>query len=278
MIMKQTDYAKYLTGFLADYLPGERGCSPNTVKSYRDTMLLLLVYMKSEHNKPAEKIDFRDITQERILGFLEWLEKTRACSVSTRNTRLAAIHSFFRYLQYKVPEQLAEWQRILSIQIKKAPHAAVTFLTAEGVKLLLQQPDMNTRRGRRDLALVSLLFESGARVQEIIDMTPSRVTFGNPALLRLTGKGNKSRLVPISEQSVSLLRSYMQENELLEPYANEYPLFGINKRRKFTRMGISSIIKKYADKARRIAPSLVPDRITPHSMRQYVEFYNMGSK
>jgi len=266
--MKQTNFAKRLTEFLTAYLPCERGYSENTIKSYRDTMLLLLIYMKSVHGKTADRLEFNDITQERILGFLEWLEKERVCSASTRNARLAAIHSFFKYLQYKVPEQLAQWQRILSIKIKKAPRPTCSHLTAEGLNLLFQQPDTNTEKGRRDLVLISLLFESGMRIQELIDMTPARVTFGNPTLLSVTGKGNKSRFVPISEQVTSLLRTYMTENNLIEPYANQYPLFGSNRRCKFTRMGITSILKKYTDKARKINPTLIPDKITPHSMRR----------
>lgn len=265
--MKQTNFAKWLTGFLAEYLPGERGCSINTIKAYRDTMLLFLIYMKSKHNKSADKLDFKDITQDKIVSFLEWLEQERACSISSRNARLAAIHSFFRYLQYKVPEQLAEWQRILQIRNKKISHPTITYLTSEGLKLFFQQPKTDTKKGRRDHALIYLLFESGARVQELIDMTSSRVTFGNPSLLRITGKGNKSRIVPISDQAADLLHSYMTENNLLEPYAKEYPLFGSKTRCKFTRMGIASIVKKYANKARKINPSLIPINLTPHSMR-----------
>ena len=266
--MKQTNFAKRLTEFLTQYLPGERGYSTNTIKSYRDAMLLLLVYMKSIHKKNADKIDFNDITQERIIGFLQWLEQERTCSIPTRNARLAAIHSFFKFLQYKVPEQLGEWQRILSIKTKKTPSIKQTYLTAEGLNLLFQQPDVGTEKGRRDLVLLSVLYESAARVQELIDLTPSSITFSNPALLMVTGKGNKSRMVPISEQVSSLLCAYMTEHNLLEPFANEYPLFGSSRKQKFTRMGITSILKKYADKARKINPALIPDRITPHSMRR----------
>ncbi len=128
MIMKQTSFAYRLTGFLTEYLPGERGSSPNTIKSYRDTMLLFLVFMKLKYNKPADRIDFKDITQERVVAFLGWLETDRSCSIATRNVRLAAIHSFFKYLQYKVPEQLGEWQRILSIKTKRSPRPIVTTL------------------------------------------------------------------------------------------------------------------------------------------------------
>jgi len=266
--MKQTNFAKRLTEFLTSYLSGERGFSENTVHSYRDTMLLFLIYMSKVHKKAADRIEINDITQERILGFLQWLEQDRECSISTRNQRLAAIHSFFKYLQYKVPEQLAEWQRILSISTKKTPDSENTYLTAEGLNLLFQQPDTGTKKGRRDLVLLSLLYESATRVQELIDLTPSRVTFGNPALLRVTGKGEKSRMVPVSEQVASLLRAYMTENNLLKPFANEYPLFGSRRKQKFTRMGITSILKKYVDRARKINPSLIPDKITPHSMRR----------
>jgi len=267
-MMKQTNFAKRLTDFLTSYLSGERGYSDNTIKSYRDTMLLFLIYMKSIHAVMADKIDFIDITQERITGFLQWLEQERDCNISSRNARLAAIHSFFKYLQYKVPEQLAEWQRILSVKTKRTPGVINPYLTADGLNLLFQQPDTATEKGRRDLALISLLYESATRVQELIDLTPSCVTFSNPALLRVMGKGRKVRLVPVSEQVASLLRSYMEENSLLKPFTNEYPLFGSNRRQKFTRMGITSILKKYAGMARKINPSLIPEKITPHTMRR----------
>jgi len=231
-------------------------------------MRLFLIYMKLMHQKEADRIDFKDITQERIIAFLQWLEQERACDISTRNARLAALHSFFKFLQYKVPEQLAEWQRILSIKTKKTSCPETTYLTAEGLNLLFQLPDTGTEKGRRDLVLLSLLYESAARVQELIDLTPSRITLGNPTLLRVTGKGNKSRSVPISEQVTSLLRAYMTENNLLATFANEYPLFGSNRKQKFTRMGISSILKKYANKARKINPTLIPDKLTPHSLRK----------
>jgi len=231
-------------------------------------MLLFLIYMKSIHQITADRIDFNDITQERIVGFLQWIEQERECNISSRNVRLAAIHSFFKYLQYKVPEQLAEWQRILSIKIKKSPRPTQSYLTVDGLNLLFKQPDTQTLKGRRDLALLSLLYESGTRVQELIDLTPSRVTFSKPSLLRVTGKGNKSRQVPVSEQVASILRAYMEENNLLEPFANEYPLFGSNRRQKFTRMGITSILKKYTDRARTINPSLIPEIVTPHTMRR----------
>jgi len=265
--MKQNGFAQYLTYFMVKYLLGERGCSPNTISAYRDSIMLFLIFMREIYSVGADNIDFKDITQERIIAFLEWLENTRKCSVTTRNARLAALHSFFRFLLYKCPDHMSEWHRILSIKIKKAPRAAVVYLNPEGIKLLLQQPDISTPKGRRDLALLSLMYECAGRVQEIADLVPARVNFGKPTLLRITGKGNKTRLVPISEQGTQLLKAYMKDYRLLNGEANEYPLFDNGRRDKLTRMGITAIIKKYAELARKKNPSLIPLHISPHSMR-----------
>ncbi|WP_354335869.1 site-specific integrase, partial [Pedobacter sp. CG_S7] len=126
---------------MVKYLSGERGCSVNTISAYRDSVSLFLVFMRDNFNIGADHVDFKDITQDRIVAFLEWLEITRKCGIATRNARLAALHSFFRFLLYKCPEHMNEWQRILAIRIKKVPRAAVVFLSTEGMKLLLAQPD-----------------------------------------------------------------------------------------------------------------------------------------
>lgn len=267
--MKPTDFAKYLTDFMTKYLKEERGCSSNTVIAYRDAIVLLLSFFKDQVSIPAEKLTLKDITMERILSYLEWLEKQRHCSPSTRNARLAAIHAFFRFLQYRAPEQMEEWQRIIAIKIKKAPKPQVVYLTQEGIKLLLSQPDPGTKKGLRDLVMLSVMIESGARVQEIADLTPSRVHFGDPTILCITGKGNKTRMVPFSKQASVLLQKYMESYHLLEPHANEYPLFGNGRHGKLSRMGITAIVKKYADSARNKDMKHIPTGISPHSLRHY---------
>ncbi|WP_297338563.1 tyrosine-type recombinase/integrase [Algoriphagus sp.] len=265
--MKQTAFSKYLTQFMVNYLVGERGYSRNTISAYRDTVILLLLYMRKVHGIGAEHIDFKDITRDRVVGFLDWLETDRGCSVSTRNARLAALHSFFRFLTYKYPDNIGEWQGILSIKVKKAPAPVIVYLTAEGIKLLLSQPDTSKKKGRRDQVLMSLMFECASRVQEIADLVPSRINFGKPMLLRLDGKGNKSRLVPLCEQIGMLLKQYMQENGLLLDRATDYPLFGNGRGDKLTRMAITAIIKKYSKMARSTDPSLIPNGVSPHSLR-----------
>lgn len=265
--MKQTSFAKYLTQFMVSYLVDERGYSRNTVSAYRDSIILLLTYMRDAHRINADRIEFKDITRERIISFLGWLQAERHCSISTRNARLAALHSFFRFLTYKYPDHLKEWQSILSLKIKKCDTPEVIYLTADGVKLLLAQPDTSKRKGRRDQVLISLMFECAGRVQEIADLVPSRINFGKPALLTIKGKGNKTRLVPLSEPMTAILKRYMQENGLLRDQATDYPLFSNGRGDKLTRMGITAIIRKYSMTARLLDPSLIPAGISPHSLR-----------
>jgi len=265
--MSQTHFAKYLSYFMVKYLSGERGCATNTINAYRDSIALFLNFMREKYDIGADHIDLKDITQDRVVAFLEWLEISRKCSASTRNARLAALHSFFRFLLYKCPDHLDEWQRILAIKIKKSPKATVVYLTSEGMKLLLEQPNTSTRKGRRDLTLLSVMYECAGRVQEIADLCPSRINFAKPTLLRITGKGNKTRLVPLSDQGTRSLKIYMEENRLFEAKATEYPLFDNGRGEKLTRMAITAIVKKYAASARKINPACVPLKISPHPLR-----------
>jgi site-specific recombinase XerD len=267
MKLKPTDFAKALTDFLSKYLPSERGMSQNTIASYTTTFVLLITYMEKQKGINVEKLELKHFTRESIVEFLEWLQKTRTSSDSTRNVRLAAIHSFFKYLQYIMPGQLKQWQEILSIKVKNVRKESVNYLPLEGVKLLLQGPDQTTRKGIRDLAMLALMYDTGARVQEIIDLTPSSLRFASPCTIKLAGKGKKSRIVPLMDQEVRHLKYYMERNSLDEPYANLYPLFFNSRKEKLTRAGISHILQHYADLARTKNASLIPEKISPHLLR-----------
>ena len=265
--MQPTDFSKSLTHFLTGYLPAERGASKNTIVSYRDTFILFLAFLKERKDISAERLTLHQITKEIVVEFLSWLESERRCCAATRNVRLASLHSFFRYLQYQKPENMAEWQRILSIPFKRTEKPSVNYLSLEGIRLLLEGPDQSTRNGRRDLALLSLIYDSGARVQEIIDLTPSMVRLDPPCTVKLIGKGNKARIVPLLEEQVKFLRSYMTENKLLEPYANSYPLFSNSRKEKLTRAGANYILSKYANRVRAKEPSLIPEKLSCHCIR-----------
>lgn len=265
--MKPTDFSKSLTDFLSKYLPGERGMSVNTINSYKITFILLIGFVESQKKISINRLSLKDITKECIVEFLEWLQQERKCSDSTRNVRLAAIHSFVSFLQYEVPENINEWQRILSIKVKKAKKRTMNFLTIEGIKLLLAQPDLSTKKGRRDLAMLALMYDSAARVQEVIDLTASSVRLTKPYTIKLVGKGNKARIVPLMDQQVEHLKYYMEKNHLLETYANLYPLFYNSRREKLTRAGVHHILQNYASAARKKDQKLIPEKISPHSLR-----------
>ncbi len=222
---RPTDFSKDLTAFLTGYLPGERGARPHTIASYRDTFILFLVFAKERKDMDTERLTLAQIRKDLVVEVLGWMEIARHSSAGTRNVRLAALHSFVRYLQYQHPKRLAEWQRILSILVKRTEKSVISYLSVEGIRLLLEGPDPSTRNGRRDLALLSLMYDSGARVQEMIDLTPSMVRLDPPGTVKLIGKGQKARTVPLLEPQVKFLRMYMMEHHLLETYANRYPLF-----------------------------------------------------
>lgn len=265
--MKPTDFAYYLTDYLSKYLPGSAGTSRNTIHSYRDTFSLLLRFCFDEKSIPVETITLATLQRTLIDDFLAWLETNRGCSVSTRNQRLAGIHAFFRYVQLEEPAHLFLCQQILAIPMKRSERKTFHHLSLEAMKIILQQPDTNRIEGRRDLVLLSLMYDTGARVQEIADLTVADVRLEDPATVKLTGKGNKSRLVPLMTPTSNLLNQYMSEHKLRSDVSRPHPLFYNRSLTKLTRAGIAYILKKYVDEARSRAPELIPDVVSPHSLR-----------
>jgi integrase/recombinase XerD len=262
-----TDFSKFLSDFISKYLIAERGLSRNTIAAYRDTFLLLLKFLRDAKKERIERITLAKITRETISDFLNWLQLKRKSSVSTRNMRLAAIHSFFRYLQLVSLEHMHESQRILSIKFKKCQAERFQYLTIEGIKLLLKQPDLTTKKGRRDLSLLSLMYSLGARVQEMIDLTPAMLQLGKPPIAIISGKGRKKRTVPLQNDQVDLLKKYLKENCFDQPHVDDQPLFQNYRKEKFTRAGINFILQKYSDTARKENPALIPEKISCHCLR-----------
>ena len=264
--MKPTDFAKALSHYLADYLPGQRNVSANTIKSYRDTFKLFLHYCKQSCNLSIERLCLRDIDKMLVLGFLDWLEKDRNNRVSTRNQRLACIHGFYRYMQFEDPVGLLSYQQILSIPIKKTQAPSINHLTPEALKLILAQPDTSKANGRRDLTLLCVLYDTGARVQELVNLCVGDVRLDPPPILMLTGKGRKKRQVPVMSNTEVLLKQYMDEAFSIQDGMQDSPLFFNRQRGKMTRAGISFVLDKYASQAREKSP-IIPDKVTPHVIR-----------
>jgi site-specific recombinase XerD len=266
MIMKPTNFAKYLTDFFVLYLSKQKNVSHNTIQSYRDTFRLLITYCQAVKGISAEKLTLAHLSSEWLIDFLGWLETERKCSIATRNQRLAALHSFFRYVQAEEPEGLYHFQKIIAIPMKKTQKTVVEYLNHEAIKLLLSQPDKHTAKGRRDLTLMSVLYDTGSRVQELIDIKVGDVILQNPAIIILTGKGNKIRRVPIMKNTLTLLQAYITERRLDQPWRNEEPLFTNSQHRKLTKEGVAFIIAKYAQSARQIS-TIIPVKIKPHMLR-----------
>ena len=265
--MKPTDFAAQLSRYLGIYLPGQVGGSINTISSYRDTFSLLLRYCQDEQGLSPQKLTLEKIDHHLVERFLLWLEKERNCCAGTRNNRLAAIHAFYRYLQIEMPQYLNRCQEILSIPYKKAQKKVVSYLTLDGMKTLLAQPDITTISGRRDLAMLSLLYDTGARVQELVDLKMEDIRLSNPTVIRLTGKGNKVRLVPIMMPTVKILQNYLNEHDPCYTAHGGYPLFCNRAGKRLTRAGVAYILDKYLSKAKISGEGSLPDSISPHRFR-----------
>lgn len=262
------DFAKYLTKFLSEYLPHERNLSPNTIAAYRDAFVQFIDFMKIVKNKPVQNIGLSDLNKEIIVSFLNWIVSTRKCSEATSNYRLAALLSFARYMQYIDIGRLKQWHELLSIRPKKETGRTLNYLTIEGIKLLLAQPDVTTIAGRRHLAILSLLYDTGARVQELADLTISSLRIASqPYTVRIVGKGRKSRIVPLMSEQVHILKAYIKDYNLENIDDGATPLFFNKRREKLSRAGISYILLTYASQARTMNDKLIPTVLSCHSIR-----------
>ncbi len=264
--MKPTTLSVHVSRFLSHYLGGQRDLSPNTIKAYRDVFVLLLRYCRDEKGFVIERLELQDINAALICDFLDYLQSQRHCSVRTVNQRLAVVHAFFRYLQVEEPEQLLQCQRILAIPLRRFIRKEVGYLSKDYLAVLLEQPDIRRPAGRRDAVLLSLLYDTGARVQEIINMTAGDVRLETPAQVRILGKGRKVRVVPLMENTVCLLRQYIDENILALPEQYDRPLFRNMQGNPFTRAGVNYILQKYVKTAQE-SRSAFKQKVTPHTLR-----------
>lgn len=260
-----TDFATSLHRYLTSHLAGLKGASPNTIASYRDTFKHLICYLRDHKAIPPEKLTFAQIDTQTVTGFLNWLEDTRHNTASTRNQRLSAIHAFYGWMQAQDPTLLARCQSILAIPVKRHEQTSVHHLSVEQTRGLLAAPDRNTCSGRRDATLLATLYDTGARVQELIDLTIHDVRLQQPAIIALTGKGRKTRHVPLVGNTVALLDTYMTEHHLNAPGRETYPVFYNQRHLKLSRGGIAWIIRKY--QAQTSDLSLTNVKISPHTMR-----------
>jgi integrase/recombinase XerD len=265
--INKNDYSKYLTSFFKGYLRNERGCSHNTIQSYAFTFKLFDKFLRETTKWNHLTISLEDFDKSLILKFLDWLEKERKLSPASRNVRLAAMKSFFKYILNNNPQYIHICKDITSIYLKIKEDKIPSYLTEDGIKLLLQQPDYKKKVGLRNLALLALMYDSAARVQEIIDLTPKDLSFKKLPWVVLHGKGGKIRQVALSKNQKIYLQSYLQMYGLHKPENENHPLFFNSANEKLTRSGVSYILKQNLKKARQINPKQIPSGLSCHSLR-----------
>jgi site-specific recombinase XerD len=253
-----------LQGFFMDYLPCQRALSPHTRLSYRDSLKLLLKFAAAKKGDPS-RLTVEDFTIETITSFLQNLESGRGNCVSTRNIRLSAIHSFFRYLGGECPEHLAQVQRILAIPFKRTSSREVAHFDFEEIQAVLMAVEVERAYGHRDLALLCLMFNTGARVSEIVALQTDDICLTAPFSVVLRGKGRKVRTCPLWPETAHLLQVIIERRGI--PPVQSAPLFLNARGGRLTRFGIRTILHKYVVKAARQHPSLHKKRLHPHSVR-----------
>jgi integrase/recombinase XerD len=264
--MKATDFAAHLTEFLTRYMADQRNASPNTIRSYRDTFVLLLRYLRDTCARPVEKVTLANIDAPTVVAFLEHLQTERGCSPRTCNQRLAAIHAFVRYVQSEAPDGLLPLQRVLAIPSRRVARKPMAYLESDDLGAVLVQPDIDTASGRRDAVLLNVLYNTGARCQELIDLRAKDVRLDTPAQVRLTGKGRKTRIVPLTAGTVTLLRGYMEAHGLCAPEAVDRPIFGGRNGRPMSRSGVRYLLAKHVRSASSARAS-IPSKVGPHTLR-----------
>ena len=267
-----------ISSYLTKHLAGTRNLSSNTIKSYRDTFCLLLLFMK-EMNKKIDRICLVDIDADLVIRFLDWLEVNRGNSASTRNVRLAAIHAFFRYVQFQNPEMLLHCQRILAIPMKETEKRFVEYLPEQALRELLSLPDQTKKYGIRDTALLCLLYDSGARVQELIDLSLLDIRLETPATIRLYGKGRKVRVVPLMSQTATILQKYLNMWHLDAARKPDDPVFVNHQGKRLTRPGVTYILNKYMAQVswmegkKGITPHIIRHSKAMHLLRADVDLH-----
>ena len=273
--MKRTrpnDLGLCIEKFFREYLPTLRGMSLHTIRSYRDALVLFLRFVSGHSSRRLEDLGLDAFTAEHVTQFLMSLEVERHNSVATRNARLAALHTFARFLATESPEHLAELQRVLGLPFKRgARNVPIDYLESAETEALLEQIDRSTETGRRDYALFALMLNTGARVQEVLDLKLSDVRTEPPYQVRLRGKGGKVRLCPIWASTAARLRELAQQTS--RSATTEASLFTNQRGSKLTRFGVRYLLNKYVTATIATASTLQAKRIHPHSLRHTTAIY-----
>jgi integrase/recombinase XerD len=255
--------APTLEAFFTGRLINEKGASPHTIAAYRDTFRLLLGFAQKRTGKQPCKLEIEDLDAPLIQAFLDHLERDRGNSPRTRNARLAAIHSLFRFAALRHPEHAALIGRVLAVPTKRFDRAIVTYLSREEADALIDAPDRSRWIGRRDHALLTVATQTGLRVTELTSLRCQDAHLGTGPHVQITGKGRKQRATPLTKQTVAVLREWLTEHA----GQADQPLFPTSRGRALSRDAIALLIAKQATAASRSCPTLKNKKVSPHVLR-----------
>jgi len=258
-----TALAPTLQAFFTERLRNQRHASPNTIAAYRDTFRLLLTFAERRTGTPPSKLHIEALNAELIGAFLDHLQHERANSTATRNARLAAIRSLYRYAALKHPDHADTIARVLAIPAKRGPQPTVTFLGDDEIDALLAAPDRHTWLGRRDHALLLTMIQTGLRVSELTGLDCADITLTSGPHVLCHGKGRKQRVTPLTRQTAAVLRVWRHER-IGNP---DEPLFPTSRGRRLSRDAIAWLLAKHVATAAHQCPSLNAKTITPHTLR-----------
>lgn len=261
--MKQSLFLKEMQLFLTRYCQQERRLSRQTVLSYRDTMKLLINYFKDKKKRSPATIQFSDLSYEQISDFLNYLEKERKVSVSTRNQRLCAIKSFFKYILFKHPDYADTISRAMNVPQKKKPKNPRAFLEPNEVEVLLRSVGQTTWSGRRDYLLLDFCIRTGVRVSELVALHSENIVLGKSPYVTVTGKGRKERSIPIDRVLAKALSKWLTETKALG-YLHLFPSI---RGEQMSSDAVQHLLRKYIAISKKDAPSLEKKKISPHSLR-----------
>jgi len=261
--MKRATLPYWLHAFFHEWLAQQRNLSHHTVKSYRDTWRLFLRFVAGRKRRSVSDLVVEDLTAEEVLAFLQHGEQDRKITIGTRNCRLAALRGFFRFVAEREPSAVAQCAEVLHIPTKKGPTAEVNYLDTEEITAILKQPDRSTLEGQRDHVLLALLYNTGARIQEALDLCPQSIRFRSPAQVTLFGKGRKERICPLWPETVDLLTALLKRH----PRPDDEPLFVNRYGDPLGAAGVRFKLVHYVRRAAQRLPTLARKHVTPHTFR-----------
>jgi integrase/recombinase XerD len=259
--------------YFCDYLQNQRHVSPQTIASYRDTFRLFLHFTAERYRRLPASLTLRDLDAPRVLAFLDHLEQTRHNGVRSRNLRLAAIRSFLRYAGLRDPAALAPIQRTLAIPLKRFDRRQVSYLSPDEMAAVLQAPDDSTWSGHRDRALLAAMYNTGARVSEVIGLNVDDLQMGATATLRIRGKGRKERVVPIWRRTKRQLQGWLCRSRT----TGNQPLFPNRWGGRMTRTGVRARLNAAVFRACQTCPTLRGRRVSPHQVRHSTAMHLLQS-